>query len=117
MEVKPSGFAGEQPPYRSIEDKDSVCLVDVPSDETQCAEHQSAHGTGPVSGSVGPEPTHLGVLMQQARAMEAMADTLGQAMEQNERLMNQLMGRDEVEEEQDHGLGTDMAGRPIRVTG
>lgn len=90
--------------------------MDAPNDETQCAGPQSAHGTGPVSVSAGPEPTHLGVLMQQARAMEAMADTLGQAMEQNERLMNQLMGRDEEEDEQDHGLGTDMAGRPIKVT-
>lgn len=85
------------------------------ADEKPSAGKLNAPGTEQAPDSAGSEPTLSAVLMQQARAMEAMADTLGQVVAQNQDLMAQLMGDEEEGEEAPHGV--DMAGRPIKVSG
>lgn len=78
----------------------------------------SEHGTEPMLPSGGAGPTHsvMGVLMQQARTLEAMADTLGQVVAQNHELMSRLLAEPEDDGEQDDSHGYDMAGNRVKVS-
>lgn len=69
--------------------------------------------TEPLDGQ-GLTPSVMTLLMQQAKAMEAMAYTLDRMAAQNQDLMERLIGEDE--EAEDHGHGVDMAGNPIKVS-
>lgn len=77
-----------------------------------------ANGLGteptPHSDGAAQTPSVLQVLMQQARALEAQADTIGQLVQQNQDLMEQVMGGPDDEPDQGHGY--DMAGNRIKVS-
>lgn len=88
----------------------------VSADESQSAVPANGLGTEqtPHSDGAGQTPSVLQVLMQQARALEAQADTIGQLVQQNQDLMEQVMG--EPDDEPDQGHGYDMAGNRIKVS-
>ena len=75
-----------------------------------CAEPLPEHGTEPTPPSDGAGPTHsemMALLMRQADIIERLVC-------QNQDLIAAMTDQDDEQEEQ--GLGVDMAGNPVRVS-